>query len=87
MGCRCANSHEEEFEVNKRDMTEENINNNNNLEKNQKNELNNSNNNISNNSEKNRSNFSPNSNNSQNVVQNEQILKEKLNINLNKYFV
>jgi hypothetical protein len=83
MGCRCANSHEEEFEVNKRDMTEENINNNNNLEKNQKNELNNSNNNISNNSEKNRSNFSPNSNNSQNVVQNEQILKEKLNINLN----
>ena len=58
MGCRCANSHEEEFEINKRDMTEENIYNNN-----ERNNMNNSNNHLSNNdynSEKNRNNFSPN---------------------------
>ena len=58
MGCRCANTHEEEYEINKRNMTEENIYNNNN----EKNEMNNSNNNFSNNdfnSDKNKTNFSP----------------------------
>lgn len=58
MGCRCANSQDEEFEINKRDLTEENINGN----INERNDLNNSNNHASNNdynSEKNRTNFSP----------------------------
>ena len=58
MGCRCANSNEEEYEINKRNMAEENIYNNNN----EKNELNNSNNHFSNNdynSDKNKTNFSP----------------------------
>lgn len=81
MGCRCANSHEEEFEINKRNMTEENINNNNNLEKN---ELNNSNNNNDFNSEKNRNNLSPNSNSSQNINDNfQQKQKHIQNMNLN----
>lgn len=58
MGCRCANSQDEEFEINKKDLTEENINGN----INERNDLNNSNNHASNNdynSEKNRTNFSP----------------------------
>ena len=58
MGCRCANSNEEEYEINKRNMAEDNIYNNNN----EKNELNNSNNHFSNNdynSDKNKTNFSP----------------------------
>ena len=68
-------------------MTEENLNNNNNL---QKNELNNSNNNYSNNinndfnSEKNRNNLSPDSNNSQNMNDNfppEQKPNQNININ------
>ena len=70
MGCRCANSHEEEFEINKREMTEENIYNNNN----ERNDINNSNNHLSNNdynSEKNRNNFSPNEKEVENFHDNE----------------
>ena len=61
MGCRCANSHEEEYEINKRDANKENIFNNK-----EGNELNNSKNHFSNtdfNSDKNNNtNFSPNLN-------------------------
>ena len=83
MGCRCANSHEEEYEINKRNMTENNnINNNNNENNNlEKNDMNNSNNNDIN-SEKNKNNFSPNSNNSQNKNLNEHE-EQKPNINMN----
>ena len=65
MGCRCANSHEEEYEINKREATKENMFNSNK----EGNELNNSNNHLSNNdinSDKNRNNFSPNLNKSEN---------------------
>ena len=63
MGCRCTNSSEEEFEINKREITNENINNN------EANEMNNSNNHFSNdyNSEKNRNNFSPDLNEADNL--------------------
>ena len=70
MGCRCANTHEEEYEINKRNMTEENIYNNNN----EKNEMNNSNNHFSNNdfnSDKNKTNFSPNVKEVENFNENE----------------
>lgn len=70
MGCRCANSNEEEYEINKRNMAEENIYNNNN----EKNELNNSNNHFSNNdynSDKNKTNFSPIAKEAENIQENE----------------
>ena len=70
MGCRCANSNEEEYEINKRNMAEENIYNNNN----EKNELNNSNNHFSNNdynSDKNKTNFSPIEKEAENFQENE----------------
>jgi hypothetical protein len=70
MGCRCANSNEEEYEINKRNMAEENIYNNNN----EKNELNNSNNHFSNNdynSDKNKTNFSPIAKEAENFQENE----------------
>ena len=70
MGCRCANSNEEEYEINKRNMAEENIYNNNN----EKNELNNSNNHFSNNdynSDKNKTNFSPIAKETENFQENE----------------
>ena len=70
MGCRCANSNEEEYEINKRNMAEENIYNNNN----EKNELNNSNNHFSNNdynSDKNKTNFSPITKEAENFQENE----------------
>ena len=61
MGCRCANSHEEEYEINKREATKENIFNNK-----EGNELNNSKNHFSNNDfnsdKNNNTNFSPNLN-------------------------
>lgn len=63
MGCRCANSSEAELEIYKREITGENLNNN------EANDINNSNNHNSNNdinNDKNRSNFSPNSNKSEN---------------------
>ena len=44
MGCRCANSHEEEYEINKREATKENI-----FKNKEGNELNNSKNHFSNN--------------------------------------
>jgi hypothetical protein len=70
MGCRCANSNEEEYEINKRNMAEENIYNNNN----EKNDLNNSNNHFSNNdynSDKNKTNFSPIAKEAENFQENE----------------
>ena len=72
MGCRCANSHEEEYEINKREATKENM-----LNSNKEgNELNNSNNHLSNNdfnSEKNnRTNFSPNINEGRYIQGNEE---------------
>ena len=70
MGCRCANSNEEEYEINKRNMAEENIYNSNN----EKNELNNSNNHFSNNdynSDKNKTNFSPIAKEAENFQENE----------------
>lgn len=70
MGCRCANSNEEEYEINKRNMAEENIYNNNN----EKNKLNNSNNHFSNNdynSDKNKTNFSPIAKEAENFQENE----------------
>ena len=70
MCCRCANSNEEEYEINKRNMAEENIYNNNN----EKNELNNSNNHFSNNdynSDKNKTNFSPIAKEAENFQENE----------------
>lgn len=70
MGCRCANSNEEEYEINKRNMAEENIYNNNN----EKNELNNSNNHFSNNdynSDKNKTNFNPIAKEAENFQENE----------------
>ena len=70
MGCRCANSNEEEYEINKRNIAEENIYNNNN----EKNELNNSNNHFSNNdynSDKNKTNFSPIAKEAENFQENE----------------
>ena len=70
MGCRCANSNEEEYEINKRNMAEENIYNNNN----EKNELNNSNNHFSNNdynSDNNKNNFSPIAKEAENFQENE----------------
>lgn len=70
MGCRCANSNEEEYEINKRNMAEENIYNNNN----EKNDLNNSNNHFSNNdynSDKNKTNFSPIAKEDENFQENE----------------
>ena len=63
MGCRCANSNEAELEIYKREITGENLNNN------EGNDINNSNNHLSNNdinSDKNRNNFSPNLNKSEN---------------------
>ena len=72
MGCRCANSNEEEYEINKRNMAEENIYNNNN----EKNELNNSNNHFSNNdynSDKNKTNFSPSAKEAENFQENEAV--------------
>ena len=63
MGCRCANSSEAELEIYKREITGENLNNN------EANEINNSNNRLSNhdlNNEKNRNNFSPNLNEAEN---------------------
>ena len=73
MGCRCANSHEEEYEINKREATKENMFNSNK----EGNELNNSNNHLSNNdfnSEKNnRTNFSPNINEGRYIQGNEEI--------------
>jgi hypothetical protein len=63
MGCRCANSSEAELEIYKREITGENLNNN------EGNDINNSNNHLSNNdinSDKNRNNFSPNLNKSEN---------------------
>ena len=63
MGCRCANSNEVELEIYKREITGENLNNN------EGNDINNSNNHLSNNdinSDKNRNNFSPNLNKSEN---------------------
>ena len=72
MGCRCANSHEEEYEINKREANKENMFNSNK----EGNELNNSNNHLSNNdfnSEKNnRTNFSPNINEGRYVQGNEE---------------
>ena len=72
MGCRCANSHEEEYEINKREANKENMFNNNK----EGNELNNSNNHLSNNdfnSEKNnRTNFSPNINEGRYIQGNEE---------------
>ena len=72
MGCRCANSHEEEYEINKREATKENMFNSNK----EGNELNNSNNHLSNNdfnSEKNnRTNFSPNINEGRYIQGNEE---------------
>ena len=72
MGCRCANSHEEEYEINKREATKENM-----LNSNKEgNELNNSNHHLSNNdfnSEKNnRTNFSPNINEGRYIQGNEE---------------
>ena len=72
MGCRCANSHEEEYEINKREANKENM-----LNSNKEgNELNNSNNHFSNNdfnSEKNnRTNFSPNINEGRYIQGNEE---------------
>ena len=72
MGCRCANSNEEEYEINKRNMAEENIYNNNN----EKNDLNNSNNHFSNNdynSDKNKTNFSPIAKEAENFQENEAV--------------
>lgn len=72
MGCRCANSNEEEYEINKRNIAEENIYNNNN----EKNELNNSNNHFSNNdynSDKNKTNFSPIAKEAENFQENEAV--------------
>ena len=63
MGCRCANSSEAELEIYKREITGENLNNN------EANDINNTNNHLSNNdinNDKNRYNFSPNSNKSEN---------------------
>ena len=61
MGCRCANSHEEEYEINKREATKENI-----FKNKEGNELNNSKNHFSNNDfnsdKNNNTNFSPNLN-------------------------
>ena len=61
MGCRCANSHEEEYEINKRDANKENI-----FKNKEGNELNNSKNHFSNNDfnsdKNNNTNFSPNLN-------------------------
>ena len=72
MGCRCANSHEEEYEINKREANKENMFNSNK----EGNELNNSNNHLSNNdfnSEKNnRTNFSPNINEGRYIQCNEE---------------
>ena len=72
MGCRCANSHEEEYEINKREANKENMFNSNK----EGNELNNSNNHLSNNdfnSEKNnRTNFSPNINEGRYIQGNEE---------------
>ena len=72
MGCRCANSHEEEYEINKREATKENMFNSNK----EGNELNNNNNHLSNNdfnSEKNnRTNFSPNINEGRYIQGNEE---------------
>ena len=72
MGCRCANSHEEEYEINKREATKENMFNSNK----EGNEFNNSNHHLSNNdfnSEKNnRTNFSPNINEGRYVQGNEE---------------
>ena len=76
MGCRCANSQDEEYEINKRDMTKENIYGN----KNESNELNNSNNHFSNNdynSEKNKFNLSPNLNEGENYQHNRVSPKEE----------
>ena len=72
MGCRCANSHEEEYEINKREATKENM-----LNSNKEgNEFNNSNHHLSNNdfnSEKNnRTNFSPNINEGRYIQGNEE---------------
>ena len=63
MGCRCANSNEAELEINKRDLTGDNLNNNEGIA------MNNSDNHFGNNdynSVKNRNNFSPNSNEAEN---------------------
>jgi len=61
MGCRCANSHEEEYEINKREATKENI-----FKNKEGNELNDSKNHFSNNDfnsdKNNNTNFSPNLN-------------------------
>ena len=61
MGCRCTNSHEEEYEINKREATKENI-----FKNKEENELNNSKNHFSNNDfnsdKNNNTNFSPNLN-------------------------
>ena len=61
MGCRCANSHEEEYEINKREANKENI-----FKNKEGNELNNSKNHFSNNDfnsdKNNNTNFSPNLN-------------------------
>ena len=61
MGCRCANSHEEEYEINKSEATKENI-----FKNKEGNELNNSKNHFSNNDfnsdKNNNTNFSPNLN-------------------------
>ena len=61
MGCRCANSHEEEYEINKREATKENI-----FKNKEGNELNNRKNHFSNNDfnndKNNNTNFSPNLN-------------------------
>ena len=76
MGCRCANFQDEEYEINKRDMTKENIYGN----KNERNELNNSNNHFSNNdynSEKNKFNLSPNLNEGENYQHNRVSPKEE----------
>ena len=72
MGCRCANSHEEEYEINKREANKENM-----LNSNKEgNEFNNSNHHLSNNdfsSEKNnRTNFSPNINEGRYIQGNEE---------------
>ena len=64
MGCRCANTSEAELEIYKREITGENLNNN------EANDINNNSNNLLSNhdinSEKNRNNFSPNLNKSEN---------------------
>ena len=76
MGCRCANSQDEEYEINKRDMAKEYIYGN----KNERNELNNSNNHFSNNdynSEKNKFNLSPNLNEGENYQHNRVSPKEE----------